>query len=75
MRVRVITLGLALAICCSSVGCKSAPKMSWWKSGDKAAATTTAQAGPQLPSEIAKQAEGLAIGGESRADYYSSGSG
>lgn len=61
MRVRVITIGLALAIGCSSLGCKSAPKMSWWKSGDKAEATTTAQAGaPQLPSEMAKQAEALA---------------
>jgi len=62
MRVRILTLGLALVIGCGSLGCKSAPKMPWGKTVDKsAAAPTTAVAGaPQLPSEIAKQTEALA---------------
>ncbi len=62
MRVSVLTIGLVLAVSCGSLGCKSAPKMSWWKTADKsAAASTAAVAGaPQLPSEIAKQAEALA---------------
>ncbi len=64
MRVRILTLGLALVMSSSSLGCKSAPKTSWWKTADKSdAASTAAVAGaPQLPAEIAKQAEALAGG-------------
>lgn len=61
MRVRSLTLTLALAIGCTAVGCKSAPKLPWFGAKDSAAATaTTATEAPQLPSEIAKKAEGLA---------------
>lgn len=62
MRVSLITIGLALAMSCGSLGCKSAPKMSWWKTADNSAATATtvATGAPQLPSEIAKQTEALA---------------
>lgn len=64
MRVGIFTLSLALVIGGSAVGCKSAPKLPWSKTADTApagASTSTMAAGaPQLPSEIAKQAEGLA---------------
>jgi hypothetical protein len=66
MRVRILTLGLALVIGGSAIGCKSAPKLPWFKSANTATAgaatATTASNAPQLPSEIAKQAEGLAAG-------------
>ncbi len=42
------------------VGCKSAPKMAWWKSGDGAENTALANSAPSLPADVAKQAESLA---------------
>jgi hypothetical protein len=63
MRVRVLTLSLALVIGAHAIGCKSAPKLPWFSSANTAtagaSAATTASAAPQLPSEIAKQSEGL----------------
>jgi S-DNA-T family DNA segregation ATPase FtsK/SpoIIIE len=68
MRVRVLTLSLALVISGSTIGCKSAPKLPWFSSADTAktgaAASTTASAAPTLPSEIAKQTEALAAGAD-----------
>lgn len=64
MRVRNLTLSLALVMSCTAIGCKSAPKLPWFSTADKTAesaaavAQTTTQA-PKLPSEIAKQAEGI----------------
>lgn len=61
MRVRILTASLAVVIGCGTLGCKSAPKMSWWSSKDTAKTETTAvaHAAPQLPSEIAKQSEAI----------------
>lgn len=62
MRVRILTVSLAVVIGCAALGCKSAPKMAWWSSSKDAAkveSTAVAHAAPQLPSEIAKQAESM----------------
>jgi len=62
MRVRILTASLAVVIGCAALGCKSAPKMAWWsssKDSSKVESTAVAHAAPQLPSEIAKQADGM----------------
>lgn len=68
MRVRVLTLSLALVVGSSAIGCKSAPKLPWFSSADTAkagaAAATTASVPPKHPSEIAKQSEALAAGAD-----------
>lgn len=64
MRVRILTLSLALVIGVNAIGCKSAPKLPWFSSASTttagASAATMASTAPQLPSEVAKQAEALA---------------
>ncbi len=61
MQVRILTASLALVIGCGALGCKSAPKMAWWSSSkdSKVESTAVAHAAPQLPSEVAKQTEGV----------------
>jgi len=46
----------------SSAGCKTAPQLAWWKTADKSAVESSAvvRHAPELPSDIAMQAEGLA---------------
>ena len=61
MRVKILTASLAVVVGCGALGCKSAPKMAWWSSSKdaKVESTAVAHAAPQLPSEVAKQAEGV----------------
>ena len=56
MRKTAITFGLLILSASTSVGCKSAPKLAWWKS-DKTDETALAHAAPELPSDAAKKAE------------------
>lgn len=62
MRNTILAASLAILGCSSLVGCKSMPTMSWWKTADKGSPESTALAhsAPTKPSELAKQAEGLA---------------
>ena len=53
MRKTAITVGLLVLSASTSVGCKSAPKLAWWKS-DKTDETALAHAAPELPSDAAK---------------------
>lgn len=59
MRGKNLVAGIAILLCVSSVGCKSASKLTWWKSAEdaQAEAAVMAHSAPTLPSEIAKQAE------------------
>lgn len=54
-----------VTICAAGVvGCKSTSQLAWWKSANKSDIESTAMAhsaAPQLPSEAARQAEGLAV--------------
>lgn len=61
MRVRMLTAYLAVLLGCNVIGCKSAPKMAWWKSSDdvEKVASTETRAAPELPSEVALEAGGL----------------
>ena len=61
MRVTILAAGLAACVGIGSVGCKSMPQMAWWKTASHAdpESTPVARTAPALPSEIAKQAEGL----------------
>lgn len=56
MRKTAITFGLLILSASTSVGCKSAPKLAWWKS-DKTDETALAHTAPELPSDAAKKAE------------------
>ncbi len=62
MRGKVLVASLALLLAGSSVGCKTTSNMAWWRTAGKDApeAEVLARSAPELPSEIAKQAEGLA---------------
>ncbi len=53
---------LAAVYLAAAVGCQSAPKLAFWKSGDKSDVESTALAhsAPALPADVAKQAETLA---------------
>ena len=57
MKQTSFVIGLAMLVASTSVGCKSAPKMAWWKSKDAAEATAMAHQAPELPSDAAKKAE------------------
>ncbi len=61
MRVTILAVGLAALVGVSSIGCKSMPQLAWWKKASLADSGSTAvvRTAPALPSEIAKQAEGL----------------
>jgi hypothetical protein len=56
MRKTAIIAGLLVLSASTSVGCKSAPKLAWWKSS-KTDETALAHAAPELPSDAAKKAE------------------
>lgn len=56
MRKTAITVGLLFLSASTTVGCKSAPKLAWWKS-NKTDETALAHAAPQLPSDLAKEAD------------------
>jgi hypothetical protein len=56
MRKTAIIAGLLILSASTSVGCKSAPKLAWWKSS-KTDETALAHAAPELPSDAAKKAE------------------
>lgn len=57
MKKTAIAVGLLVLSASTSVGCKSASKLAWWKS-DKNNETALAHAAPELPSDAAKKAEG-----------------
>ncbi len=62
MRGIILTASLAVLVGVSSVGCKSVPSLTWWKtaSNSNANATAVAHTAPALPSDVAIQTEGLA---------------
>ncbi len=61
MRGKFLAASLAVLVGGSSIGCKTMPNMAWWKTASKDApeANVLAHSAPALPSEIAKQVEGL----------------
>jgi hypothetical protein len=63
MRGTILTASLAVLVAVSSVGCKSMPSLTWWRTADNsnANATAVAHAAPALPSDVAIQNEGLVI--------------
>ncbi len=65
MRKVSLVVGFTTLLALSSVGCKTAPQLAWWKTADKSAveSTVVAHSAPALPSEVAMQAEGLAGSG------------
>jgi len=62
MRITIFTIGLALFVGFGTLGCKSAPKLAWWKNSNKAdvESSAVARSAPALPSEVAKEVEGFA---------------
>ncbi len=62
MRGIILTASLAVLVGVSSVGCKSVPSLTWWRTASTtdANATAVAHAAPALPSDVAIQTEGLA---------------
>ena len=62
MRGTIFTVSLAVLVGVSSVGCKSMPSLTWWKTASTtdANATAAAHTAPALPSDVAIQSEGLA---------------
>jgi hypothetical protein len=63
MRGTILTVSLAVLVGVSSVGCKSMPSLTWWKTADNSNsnASAVAHTAPALPSDVAIQTEGLAI--------------
>lgn len=65
MRNTIAATLVAVFFAAGLVGCKSAPKLAFWKAGDKTAAvgeeTVLANSAPALPADIARQAESLAM--------------
>jgi hypothetical protein len=57
MKHTVLAGGLIVLLGTATLGCKTTPKLSWWKKDKAAEDTALAQKAPPLPSEIAKQAE------------------
>lgn len=57
MKRTAIVIGLMMLLAPTSIGCKSAPKMAWWKSNKTAESTAMAHQAPELPSDAAKQAD------------------
>ncbi|QDT74056.1 hypothetical protein [Lacipirellula limnantheis] len=62
MRKTAITFGLLVLSASTTIGCKSTPKLAWWKS-NKADEAALAHAAPELPSDAAKKAEGTQVAG------------
>ncbi|MCH7751683.1 MAG: hypothetical protein IH898_05955 [Planctomycetes bacterium] len=62
MRGIILTASLAVLVGVSSVGCKSVPSLTWWRTASTtdANATAVAHTAPALPSDVAIQTEGLA---------------
>lgn len=62
MRGISLTASLAVLVLVSSVGCKTMPSLTWWKTANKsdANATAVAHTAPALPSDVAIQTEGVA---------------
>jgi hypothetical protein len=57
-----LTASLVVLVVVSSVGCKSMPSLTWWRTASTtdANATALAHTAPALPSDVAIQTEGLA---------------
>ena len=71
-----LTAVLLLSAAANLIGCQSAQKLAFWKpKTDAAESTALAEAAPELPSEIAKQLEGVTTAGNetlaSQAPPYS----
>lgn len=62
MRNTIVAASVAVCLTTLTLGCKTAPKLAFWKSGDSADVESTALAhsAPSLPADVAKQAEALA---------------
>ena len=62
MRKTIVTTAAAGLLCVGALGCKTAPKLAFWKSADTTDVESTALAhsAPALPADVAKEAEGLA---------------
>jgi hypothetical protein len=54
MKKTTLIAGLMALVGAGSLGCKSTPKMAWWKSDKSAESTAVAHTAPALPSDIAK---------------------
>jgi hypothetical protein len=54
MKHTALAAGLAALLGTSSLGCKTAPKLAFWKSDKSAESTALASSAPQLPSDLAK---------------------
>ncbi len=65
MRKVSLVVSFTTLLALSSVGCKTASQLAWWKTADKSAVESSvmARSAPKLPSEVAMQAEGLAGSG------------
>ncbi len=64
MRKKFFVATLFLICAAGVVGCKSTSQLAWWKSAKKSDVESTVlahSAAPELPSEVAKQAERLAV--------------
>lgn len=57
MKRTAIVIGLMMLFAPSTIGCKSSPKMAWWKSNKASESTAIAHQAPELPSDAAKQAD------------------
>ena len=62
MRKTIVATAAAVLMSAGTLGCKSAPKLAFWKSAEKSDVESTALAhsAPALPADVAKQAESLA---------------
>ena len=75
MKRTTFAAGLIALAGVSSIGCKTTPKMAWWKSDTAAAAESTAIAhsAPALPSDLAKPSAAGATGSTTTAIAQTSG--
>ena len=55
MKKMTLAAGLLAVAGVGSVGCKTAPKLAWWKPNATAESTAIAHTAPALPSDLAKQ--------------------
>ena len=62
MRNTLVATVVVAILATGLIGCKTAPKLAWWKTGEKSDVESTALAhsAPSLPADVAKQAESLA---------------
>ena len=69
-----LTASLAVLLILSSVGCKSMPSLTWWRTASNEEAadnSAVARTAPALPSDVAIQTEGLASPGSTTANTAS----